>query len=97
MAETGKKTAPHASETPANPGPEVPGKTTENQVTATTNETEESPRASHRVKVVFPHSSFSMEDVPTITADGTMLTKPQLAKAEKLAPEYGVELEVEDV
>lgn len=94
MAETGKKGASEASVEPKNnPAPSPPGRSAE----STENDTEESKNASVRVRTVFPHSSFTVQGVPTITDSGTMLTKTQLEKVEKLAPEYDVELDVEEV
>jgi hypothetical protein len=60
---------------------------------------QESPRASTRVKTVWPIGSFDVEGVPTITLDGTMLTKTQLQQVEKTAEVQSgdVALEVEDV
>lgn len=57
----------------------------------------ESPSASLKVCTVFPHSSFAIEGLPVITAEGTMLTKTQLSEVEKKAAEYGVTLESEEV
>ena len=83
MAETGKKATDRVAVSPVNdPAPEP---------------AEESPRASVRVRTEWPHSSFTVQGVPEITADGTMLTKTQLTEVEKLAPEYGVGIQVEEV
>lgn len=94
MAETGKKTDPRASVPPVNdPLPNTPS--TANEVQR--EEVDESKNASVLVKTQWPSSSFAVEGVPTITMEGTKLTKTQLAQVEKLAPEYGIALDVEDV
>lgn len=94
MAETGKKAEPKAAVPPVNdPLPNTPS--TANEVER--EEVDESRNASVLVKTQWPSSSFAVEGVPTITMEGTRLTKTQLAQVEKLAPGYGVELDVEDV
>jgi hypothetical protein len=50
-----------------------------------------------RVRTRYPHSSFSVEGVPTIDTEGIIVTKEQSEKALSAAPAYGVKLAVEDV
>jgi hypothetical protein len=94
MAETGKKADPRVSVSPSN-DPLPSGPSTVNE--AERDDVDESKNASVLVKTQWPNSSFAVEGVPTITMEGTKLTKAQLTQVEKLAPEYGVELDVEDV
>jgi hypothetical protein len=91
MAETGKK-AVSAEATAVDPSPDIPRRDDELPQTP-----EESKDAKLRVSTVWPDSSFTVEGVPVITADGTRLTKTQYDKAEKAAEESGVSLTVEDV
>lgn len=58
---------------------------------------EESKDAKHKVSTTWPNSSFTVEGVPVITADGTKLTKSQLDTAQKAAENSGVALNVEEV
>jgi hypothetical protein len=91
MAETGKK-AVNAEATSVDPSPDIPRRDDELPQTP-----EESKDAKHKVSTVWPDSSFTVEGVPVITADGTKLTKTQLKTAEEAAEASGVSLTVEDV
>ena len=90
MAETGKKAT--EAVVPSNPAPDIARRGDELPPTP-----KESEDAELKVSTVWPDGSFTVEDVPVITVDGTMLTKPQFEKAEKAAEESGVRLTVEDV
>lgn len=55
------------------------------------------PEESLLVKTSWPHSSFTVPNLPELTSEGTLLTKGQLAIAEKAAELSGVKLHVEEV
>lgn len=91
MAETGKKAAEGSAQPTNNPAPDIA------RTNSTPETPEESRNASLLVKCAWPNAEFVVEDVPVITRAGTMLTKTQLAKAEKAAGPSGVTLVVEEV
>jgi hypothetical protein len=86
MAETGKK--PVGAVAPANdPAPDIARR--ENETVSTP---DESKNASVKVATVFPYGTFTVEGIPVITREGTMLTKTQYAQAQKAAEASGLTL-----
>jgi hypothetical protein len=87
MAETGKKAAEGSASPTNDPAPDIARRENE-----TVNTPDESKNASVKVSTVFPYGSFTVEGVPVITREGTMLTKTQYAQAQKAAEASGLTL-----
>lgn len=99
MAETGKKAADNTAATQGPPANQaVDGAAVEAVRNEAPNTPDESRNASVKVTCQWPNTNFIVSDsVPEITDQGTLLTKGQLAEAEKAAEASGVSLTVEEV
>lgn len=86
MAETGKKAVGAVAPT-NDPAPDIARREAE-----TVNTPDESRNASVKVSTVWPYGSFTVEGVPVITREGTMLTRTQFAQAQKAAEASGISL-----
>lgn len=93
MAETGKKAAAGSVPPVNDPAPDI----ARNDANVTPDTPDESRNASVLVRTAWPHTSFIVENVPEVTSEGTMLTKPQLAQVEKAAGPSGVVITSEEV
>lgn len=60
--------------------------------------TKPSANASMRATLRWPFRTFEVStDIPVITNEGTMLTKPQAEKVQEVAKAQGVEVDIEEV
>jgi hypothetical protein len=57
----------------------------------------ESAGAKHVARPQWPVTSFTVENIPVITLEGTRLTEAQLKRAEEAAEAQGIGLDVEEV
>lgn len=94
MAETGKKAVDSTATSPTvDPSPNV-----ENHPSDTILEIpNENSKGKFLVKTAWPHSSFVVDGVPEIKAEGTRLNQTQLDKIKKAAGPSRVVLHIKEV